>query len=597
MSDQDPQRGFSARPDLEIEMLDSERSAGIALGTGGGMPGWSGYGIVLGAAAVALLALLAAGAFSIFLFFVVTVLIAGVATYIWARTTETRRGAKDRLVTFSITAAFGLAMLPLLSLIYTVISKGINRFDVAFFTESARGVVGAGGGASHAIIGTLVITGVATLISVPIGIMAAIYLNEYGTGRLRKALTFFVDVMTGIPSIVAGLFAYALFALILGPGIRLGVMGSIALTVLMIPIVIRSAEEILKIVPNHLREASYALGTPKWKTITKIVLPTALAGMITGVMLAVARIIGETAPLLVTTGVVDSINSESGQRPDAEPRRLCLQRVQEPRRPTRAFLRPRLDGGAGPDPDRHDSEPGRPLRVPPIRDRDPLAQWKRKTERCLKRSRTRRPLQTRRTRRRPRLRAGPSRPSSPPTRPRSRPPPAPRPSAWSPPTSASTTATSKRSRASTMTIEPNKVTALIGSCGCGKTTFLRSINRMHELTAGARAEGVITIDGQNIYEPNVDPVRVRRMVGMVFQQPNPFPTMSIAENVAAGLTLNNAKIKKSERDDGRRARAARRPSLGRGQGSPRQARRRPLRRPAAAALHRPGDRRSSPRSC
>ena len=116
--------------------------------------------------------------------------------------------------------------------------------------------------------------------------------------------------MTGIPSIVAGLFAYALFELFFGPGIRLGVMGSVALSVLMIPIVIRSAEEILKIVPNHLREAAYALGTPKWKTIVKVVLPTAFAGLVTGVMIAIARIIGETAPLLVTTGVIDSINSD-----------------------------------------------------------------------------------------------------------------------------------------------------------------------------------------------------------------------------------------------------------------------------------------------
>jgi phosphate transport system permease protein len=117
-------------------------------------------------------------------------------------------------------------------------------------------------------------------------------------------------VMTGIPSIVAGLFAYALFELFFGPGIRLGVMGSVALSVLMIPIVIRSAEEVLKIVPNHLREAAYALGTPKWKVIARIVLPTAFAGLITGVMIAIARIVGETAPLLVTTGVVDSMNTD-----------------------------------------------------------------------------------------------------------------------------------------------------------------------------------------------------------------------------------------------------------------------------------------------
>jgi phosphate transport system permease protein len=158
--------------------------------------------------------------------------------------------------------------------------------------------------------GTLIITAVASVISVPIGIMAAIYLNEYGTGRLRRALTFFVDVMTGIPSIVAGLFAYALFEIFFGPGIRLGVMGSVALSLLMIPIVIRSSEEVLKIVPDHLREAAYALGTPKWKTIVKIVLPTAFAGLVTGVMIAVARIVGETAPLLITTGVVDSMNTD-----------------------------------------------------------------------------------------------------------------------------------------------------------------------------------------------------------------------------------------------------------------------------------------------
>ncbi len=219
------------------------------------------------------------------------------------------RRAKDRLATGLIAAAFALAMLPLFSLLYEVAKRGIPGLSLEFFTESARGVINGGGGA-HAIVGTLVITGVATVISVPIGIMAAIYLNEYGTGRLRRALTFFVDVMTGIPSIVAGLFAYALFEIFFGPGIRLGVMGSVALSVLMIPIVIRASEEVLKIVPNHLREAAYALGTPKWKVITKIVLPTALAGLVTGVMIAIARIVGETAPLLVTTGVVDSMNTD-----------------------------------------------------------------------------------------------------------------------------------------------------------------------------------------------------------------------------------------------------------------------------------------------
>jgi phosphate transport system permease protein len=220
-----------------------------------------------------------------------------------------RRRATNIVMTGLIAGAFALAMIPLFSLIFEVAKRGIPGLSVEFFTEDARGVVG-GGGAAHAIAGTLIITAVAAAISVPIGIMGAIYLNEYGSGRLRRALTFFVDVMTGIPSIVAGLFAYALFEIFLGPGIRLGVMGSVALSVLMIPIVIRSAEEVLKIVPNHLREAAYALGTPKWKTIVKVVLPTAFAGLITGVMIAIARIVGETAPLLVTTGVVDSMNTD-----------------------------------------------------------------------------------------------------------------------------------------------------------------------------------------------------------------------------------------------------------------------------------------------
>ena len=125
---------------------------------------------------------------------------------------------------------------------------------------------------------------------------------------MARAITFLVDVMTGIPSIVAGLFAYALFVIIFGPGVRMGIGGSIALSVLMIPIVVRSAEEMLKLVPDELREASYALGVPKWRTILKVVLPTALAGIVTGVTLAVARVMGETAPLLIIAGDTDSAN-------------------------------------------------------------------------------------------------------------------------------------------------------------------------------------------------------------------------------------------------------------------------------------------------
>jgi phosphate transport system permease protein len=138
--------------------------------------------------------------------------------------------------------------------------------------------------------------------------MTAIYLVEYGRGRLAKSITFLIDVMTGIPSIVAGLFAFALFALFFGPGIRFGLGGAIALSLLMIPVVVRSTEEMLRIVPNSLREASYALGVPKWLTIVKVVLPTSIGGIITGVVIAIARVIGETAPLLIIAGLSTSLN-------------------------------------------------------------------------------------------------------------------------------------------------------------------------------------------------------------------------------------------------------------------------------------------------
>lgn len=220
------------------------------------------------------------------------------------------RRVSDRLATILVSAAFLIALVPLVSVSWTVISHGVGRLTPYFLSVSMRGVYGGmdAGGIYHAIMGTLIITGLATLISVPIGLMTAIYLVEYGRGRLARAVTFFVDVMTGIPSIVAGLFAYALFALIVGPGVRGGYVGAIALSVLMIPVVVRASEEMLRLVPNELREASYALGVPKWLTIVRIVLRTAIAGLTTGVMLAIARVIGETAPLLLVAGQTDSIN-------------------------------------------------------------------------------------------------------------------------------------------------------------------------------------------------------------------------------------------------------------------------------------------------
>ncbi|MFC4012337.1 phosphate ABC transporter permease PstA [Nonomuraea purpurea] len=225
---------------------------------------------------------------------------------------STGRRIKDSLVQCLVYLAFFLAVVPLISVLWLVISNGLARFDLEFLTHSMRNITArdVGGGAYHAILGTLEQVLLASLISVPIGLLTAIYLVEYGNGgRLSRAISFFVDVMTGVPSVVAGLFVFAFWILFLGMPFS-GFAGALALSILMMPTVVRSAEEMLRLVPNDLREASYALGVAKWRTIVKVVLPTAFTGIVTGVMLAVARVAGETAPLLMTVFFTDSINED-----------------------------------------------------------------------------------------------------------------------------------------------------------------------------------------------------------------------------------------------------------------------------------------------
>ncbi|MEU2825809.1 phosphate ABC transporter permease PstA [Streptomyces bacillaris] len=220
-------------------------------------------------------------------------------SYVATTIVENKRQAKDRLATSIVWVCFLLAVIPLASLLWTTIVRGAERLDGYFLTHSMAGVLGseASGGVYHALIGTLEQVGIATALSAPLGLLTAVYLVEYGKGTLAKAVTFFVDVMTGIPSIVAGLFILSIMLIAnLEPS---GLMGALALTILMIPVVVRSTEEMLKLVPNELREASLALGIPKWRTILKVVLPTAIGGITTGVMLAIARIAGETAPIIL----------------------------------------------------------------------------------------------------------------------------------------------------------------------------------------------------------------------------------------------------------------------------------------------------------
>ena len=282
--------------------------------TTGRLPKWAPWAILAGSWLIvgAINGFMVAGGngeFNIAVVLVLGTILFDIAVFVLAYLVEGIRQANDRLVTSLVATAFIIALVPLISLLYTVVSNGLARFDWLFFSSSMRNVVGEGGGALHAITGTLLITGAATLISVPVGLLTSIYLVEYGRGPLARAITFFVDVMTGIPSIVAGLFAFAFFALVLhDPGIRFGLGGSVALSLLMIPVVVRSSEEMLKLVPNELREASYALGVPKWLTILKIVIPTSIAGITTGITLAIARVIGETAPLLIIAGFTASMN-------------------------------------------------------------------------------------------------------------------------------------------------------------------------------------------------------------------------------------------------------------------------------------------------
>lgn len=227
----------------------------------------------------------------------------------WSFACEGRRHAVDRLATTVVHATFVIAVIPLVAILGAVVVRGLGAMSGSFVVNSMRNVSprSPGGGVGHALIGTIEQITMACVVAVPIGLLAAIYLVEYGRSRLASAISFFVDVMTGVPSIVAGLFIFT--GLVLTAGMeRSGFAASLALVILMLPVVVKTAEEMLRIVPAALREAAYALGIPKWRTILRIVLPTAMSGIVTGVMLAVARVTGETAPLLLTTFLSQSVN-------------------------------------------------------------------------------------------------------------------------------------------------------------------------------------------------------------------------------------------------------------------------------------------------
>jgi len=244
-----------------------------------------------------------------FLVFAVIAITVVVTSLSWG--VEGRRKAVNRLMATLAALALALTLLPLGLTVGYTISRGLERLNAAFLTHSMAGVgpTSPGGGIYHAIVGTLEQVLLASLIAVPLGLLVAIYVTEYGRNAFGTAIRFLIDVMTGIPSIVAGLFVLAFWVLALHRGFS-GSAAAMALAILELPIVVRSAEEMLLLVPSSLREASYALGVAKWKTIVRIVLPTASSGIVTGVMLAIARVTGETAPVLLVAGNNFFINTD-----------------------------------------------------------------------------------------------------------------------------------------------------------------------------------------------------------------------------------------------------------------------------------------------
>ncbi|MBW3669450.1 MAG: phosphate ABC transporter permease PstA [Actinobacteria bacterium] len=217
-----------------------------------------------------------------------------------------------------LSAAVVVALIPLVAVLSYVVGRGTEALSIEFLTHSMKGVgpLDDAGGAYHAILGTLEQVAIAAVLAVPLGLAVAVYIVEYGGGRFAYAVRFLVDVMTGLPSIVAGLFIFAFWVLALDKGFS-GLAAGLSLAVLMLPVVVRTSEEMLRLVPHELREAGYALGVPRWRTTISVVLPTASAGITTGVMLAVARVTGETAPLLLTAFGYDAIRRSPFEGPQS----------------------------------------------------------------------------------------------------------------------------------------------------------------------------------------------------------------------------------------------------------------------------------------
>jgi phosphate transport system permease protein len=232
-----------------------------------------------------------------------------------------RRRRTDRVMRSLLLAGTLLAIVPLVLVVYYLLKQGLGALSWDFFTTDPTGrFLGPPGGVKSAIVGTILIVALASLIAIPLGVGVALYLVEYGKNSVFANLVrYFIDVMTGVPSIVFGLFIYIVLVLTGFAGNFAGWKGSVALALLMLPVVTRSAEVVLSLVPDALREAALALGAPRWRVVLRVVLPTALPGLITGSMLAIARGAGETAPLLFTAFAVNATSWDLGNQMNSLP--------------------------------------------------------------------------------------------------------------------------------------------------------------------------------------------------------------------------------------------------------------------------------------
>jgi phosphate transport system permease protein len=236
------------------------------------------------------------------------------------REISARRRAKDRAFSIALWASVVIALVPLLLIVFRVVKLGVAAISVSLFTHTALPATLPGGGMRQAFIGTAMIVGLAVLFSVPLGVLTGIYLSEFGSGRIAGVVRFTAEILLSIPSIVAGAFIWALVVVALGS--FSGLAAGVALTVIMWPIMARATEEVLRLVPTELREGGLALGYPRWRVIVRIVLPTAGAGVFTAIMLAVARGLGETAPVLLTALGNDFVNTNPLKPTDAVPLRV-----------------------------------------------------------------------------------------------------------------------------------------------------------------------------------------------------------------------------------------------------------------------------------